>query len=202
MYVPSPRKTRFRGVVWFAARTEGDPLALGPAVREEFMAIDREQPVEQVGSLELMLTGQFAQPRFQTELMSSFALMALMLASVGIYGVNAYAVTQRRNEIGLRMALGATQSAVLREVIGQGMRLIAIGIAIGLVGAEAIALWLRSVLVGDRPAGSAGVRWAPRCCWRSWRRSRATSRPARRRESTRPSRCARNKARCLRLKLQ
>jgi putative ABC transport system permease protein len=147
MYVPHTQNP-FSRVVWFAARTDGDPLALGSAVRKEFTSIDPEQPVEQVGSLELMLNGQFAQPRFQTGLMSSFALMALILASVGIYGVNAYSVTQRRNEIGLRMALGASPGAVLGEVIGQGMRLIAIGIAAGLVGAAAISFWLRSVLVG------------------------------------------------------
>jgi putative ABC transport system permease protein len=147
MYVPHTQNP-FSRVVWFAARTDGDPLALGSAVRKEFTSIDPEQPVEQVGSLELMLNGQFAQPRFQTGLMSSFALMALILASVGIYGVNAYSVTQRRNEIGLRMALGASPGAVLGEVIGQGMRLIAIGIGARQVGAAAISFWLRSVLVG------------------------------------------------------
>ena len=147
IYVPLPQNP-FSRAVWFAIRSKSAPLTLGSSVRGEFVAMDREQPVEQVGSLEQMLTSQFAQPRFQTELMSSFALMALILASIGIYGVNAYSVSQRRNEIGLRMALGASQGAVLREVIGQGMRLIAIGIVAGLLGAEAIAFWLRSVLVG------------------------------------------------------
>lgn len=157
VYAPH-QQNPFSRAVWFAARTQGDPLALSAAVRRDFMAIDREQPVEQVGSVELMMNGQFAQPRFQAELMSSFAFMALILASVGIYGVSAYAVTQRRNEIGLRMALGATPGAVLGEMISQGLRLIVIGIAAGLVGAEAIAFWLRAVLVGAaQPSPSAFV---------------------------------------------
>lgn len=147
LYVPLPQNP-FSRAVWFAARTDGNPLTLGSAVRSQFMAIDKEQPIEQVGSLEQMVASQFAQPRFQTGLMSSFALMALLLAAVGIYGVNAYAVEQRRNEIGLRMALGATRLDVVRDILGQGMRPTAIGIVLGLAGAEAIASWLKSVLVG------------------------------------------------------
>jgi ABC-type antimicrobial peptide transport system permease subunit len=81
-------------------------------------------------------------------LMGAFAVMALILAAVGIYGVNAYAVVQRTHEIGVRMALGASSGDVLRDVIGQGMRLTAMGIGIGLLGALAIASVLRSVLVG------------------------------------------------------
>ena len=80
--------------------------------------------------------------------MDVFALLALLLAVVGIYGVSAYAVVQRRHEIGLRMALGATQGIVLREVIGQGLRLTAIGIVVGLIGAVAISSLLKSLLVG------------------------------------------------------
>jgi putative ABC transport system permease protein len=147
IYVPLFQNP-YSHAVWFAVRTSGDPLALGGAIRKEFLAIDREQPVEEVGSLEAMLNSDFAQPRFQTGLMSSFALMALLLAAVGIYGVNAYAVAQRRSEIGLRMALGASPRAVLRDVLGLGMRLIAIGIGIGLLGSAGIMWWLRSVVVG------------------------------------------------------
>jgi putative ABC transport system permease protein len=84
--------------------------------------------------------------------MSSFALVALILAALGIYGVNAYAVVQRRNEIGLRMALGASRGAVLRQVIGKGMGPTAIGIGLGLAGAVAFSSWLKSVLAGSRPA--------------------------------------------------
>jgi len=149
IYVPHPQNPWSRGV-WFVARTENNPAALVPALRAEFMAIDREQPLEQFGTLEDRLRNQFAEPKFQTGLMISFALVALILAALGIYGVNAYAVAQRRSEIGLRMALGASRASVLGQVIGKGMAPTAIGIAVGLVGAVAISFWLRSALVGTR----------------------------------------------------
>ncbi|HUA87319.1 MAG TPA: ABC transporter permease [Bryobacteraceae bacterium] len=138
----------FSGELWFAVRTAANPLELAPAVRKEFAALDPEEPVEQVGTLETMVNSQFAQPRFQSGVMMAFALMALLLASVGIYAVNAHAVAQRRGEIGLRIALGATRGDVLREVMGRGLRPTAAGIGIGLVASAAMMFWLKSVLVG------------------------------------------------------
>ncbi len=148
IYVPHTQNPFARPGTWFAARVAGDPSALASAVRAEFKSIDPEQPVEQVGSLDQMVENQRAQPRFQTILMGSFAMVALLLAALGIYGVNAYAVTQRRNELGLRMALGASKGAVLRLVVGQGMLPTGIGIVLGVVGAAASTAALRSVLVG------------------------------------------------------
>lgn len=147
IYVPHSQNPFSRGV-WFAARTQGNPSLLATAVRGEFMTIDKEEPVEQIGSLDQMFANQFAQPRFQTGLMGSFALVAFLLAILGIYGVNAHAITQRRKELGLRMALGATQGSVLRQVILGGMLSTGIGIVAGLFGAAAAASLLKSVLVG------------------------------------------------------
>ena len=147
IYAPHAQNPYSRGV-WFAVRTAGNPAALASAVRGEFLAIDKEEPVEQVGTLDQMLESQLAQPRFQTGLMGSFALVALLLAVLGIYGVNAYAVVQRRNELGLRMALGATRGSVLRLVIWQGMLPTGIGIVLGVAGAAGATTLLRSVLVG------------------------------------------------------
>jgi len=180
IYVPHSQNPFSRGV-WFAARTASDPSALASAVRGEFAAIDKEEPVEQLGSLDQMLATQLAQPRFQTGLMGSFAVVALLLAVVGIYGVNAYSVTQRRNEIGLRMALGASRGAVLRQIIGQGMLPTAIGIGAGLVGAAATTSLLRSVLVGAGPLDPLAFLGAAlllastavlACCFPAWRATR------------------------------
>ncbi len=146
IYVPYRQNPFTRGV-WFSVRTQLDPMALGPAVRARLTSIDPEQPVEQVTTLEQKLFALSAEPRFQTGLMTAFASLALLLAAIGIYGVNAYAVTQRRGEIGLRMALGATRGAVLRDVIWRGLRSTAIGMGIGLGGSVGLLIRLKSVLV-------------------------------------------------------
>jgi putative ABC transport system permease protein len=147
VYVPHAQNV-WSAVTWFLLRTAVNPMSLAEPVRREMMQIDKEQPIDQVGSMEQTFTTRFAEPKFQTEMMAAFALLALILAIVGIYGVNSYAVAQRRHEIGVRMALGATPSNVLGEILIQGLRLTGIGIVIGLAGALAVASALRTVLVG------------------------------------------------------
>jgi putative ABC transport system permease protein len=147
LYVPHAQNV-WSPAVYFTMRSQMDLTGLTAAIRRELATLDPEQPISQVGSLEQTLVTRSAEPRFQTQLMGAFAALALVLAVVGIYGVNAYAVSQRRHEIGVRMALGATPAIVLREMIGQGMKLTAAGIAIGIGGALAIASLLKSVLVG------------------------------------------------------
>jgi len=147
VYAPYAQNPFLRGV-WFVARVAGAPTSIAAAVRHELQGIDPEQPVEQFGTLEDTVAGQLAQPRFQTSLMSGFAAVSLLLAMLGVYGVNAYTVTRRRNELGLRMALGATRGQVLAMVIRQGMIPTGIGILLGIAGAVAGASVLRSILVG------------------------------------------------------
>ena len=147
LYVPQAQNV-WRRISWFAARTRIDAAGLAEVVRHEMAEMDSEQPISQLGTLEQTLSNQFAEPRFQARLMGGFAGLALVLAVVGIYGVNAHAVAQRRHEIGLRMALGATAARILRETIGEGLKLTGYGIALGLAGAWAAASVLRSVLVG------------------------------------------------------
>jgi putative ABC transport system permease protein len=147
LYVPQAQSV-WSTVFWLAVRTRVDPAGLANPIRRTMMDLDRDQPIDQPSSLEQTFSDQFAQPRFQSRLMSAFAAVALVLAVVGIYGINAYSVTERRREIGVRMALGATPGQVLREMVGRGMKLAGIGIAAGLAGALALSSTLQSVLVG------------------------------------------------------
>jgi putative ABC transport system permease protein len=125
-----------------------DALNLSSAVRSEVVSLDPELPVTQVGTLENRLSSSIAQPRFRTLLIAIFGAIALVLASVGIYGVMSYSVAQRTHEIGIRVALGAQRSNVMKTVIGQGMVLTLAGVGIGLVGAFTLTHLMASLLFG------------------------------------------------------
>jgi putative ABC transport system permease protein len=148
-YVYAPHvQNPWSAIVFIVLRSAINPASLGDSVRRELMQLDKEQPIDQLGSMEQNFATRFAEPRFQAEIMAGFALLALTLAIVGIYGVNSYAVAQRRHEIGLRIALGATPGAVLSQILMESMRSTGLGIAIGLAGAIAVGSALRGVLVG------------------------------------------------------
>jgi predicted permease len=131
-------------------RTDGDPLNLVPAVRGEVQAIDRDQPISSIRTMEEMVARSVSQRRFNMLLLVVFAGVALLMAAVGIYGVMSYSVEQRTHEIGLRMALGAQTSDVLRLLLGQGMKLVVIGVAIGLAAAIAMTRLISSLLFDVR----------------------------------------------------
>ncbi|HKY06345.1 MAG TPA: FtsX-like permease family protein, partial [Blastocatellia bacterium] len=134
--------------MYVAVRTTADPLSIIGAVKSQVAAIDRDQPIANISTMQERLRGSLSQPRFNTLLLGVFASVAMILAAVGIYGVMAYSVTQRTHEIGVRMALGARQSDVLRMVIGQGLVLTVAGIAIGLVAAVLMTRLMESLLFG------------------------------------------------------
>jgi len=134
-----------------AIRTAGDPLSLAAAVRREIWAVDKEQPVSRVRTMEEILEIEVSQRRFQTSLLTVFAALALLLAALGIYGVLAYGVTQRTGEIGVRLALGAGQSQVVRLVVGQGLQLAGLGVLLGLAASFAVTRLLDKLLFGVIP---------------------------------------------------
>jgi putative ABC transport system permease protein len=130
------------------ARTDGDPLAYVTAVRREVQALDNDQPIASVYTMEQLMSESVARSRFSTTLLAIFAGIALILAAVGIYGVMSYAVTQRTHEIGIRMALGASPRKVLRLVVGHGLLLTLIGVAVGLGVALLLTKVMESLLFG------------------------------------------------------
>jgi putative ABC transport system permease protein len=134
-----------------AVRTAGPPLGLASAVIGEVHRLDPEQPVADVRPMEEVVNLAVAGARFQTVLLASFAGVAFLLAAVGIYGVISYDVSQRTNEIGIRMALGAQPEDVRRLILGQGARLAVYGIVAGLLGAGVLTRWMRTMLFGVNP---------------------------------------------------
>jgi putative ABC transport system permease protein len=129
-------------------RTTVDPASLTSAVRGQVGALNKDQPVFNVRTMAEIVGQSIAPRRFSMMLLAVFAVAALALASIGIYGMMSYAVTQRTREIGLRMTLGAQRGNVLRMVIGQGMKLALVGVALGLVASLALTRTMKTLLFG------------------------------------------------------
>jgi putative ABC transport system permease protein len=129
-------------------RTSGDPTAIVPAVRRELQALDPQIALFGVSSLEAEISRTLSQPRFQAVLLAGFAGIALLLATIGIYGVTSHAVTQRTQEVGIRMAMGAARRDVLLLLIAQHLRPALVGLALGLAGALVLSRFLRTLLFG------------------------------------------------------
>jgi putative ABC transport system permease protein len=135
-------------LIALTVRTNSDPLALAAAVRQEVWSVDKDQPIFKVLSMEQLAAESVTLRRVSMLLLGIFAGVALVLAAVGIYAVISYAVTQRRHEIGVRMALGASASDVVRLVVRQGMALALTGVGVGLVASFALTRVMSSLLYG------------------------------------------------------
>jgi len=129
-------------------RADGDPAGMAAALRREIAALAPALPVANLKTMEQYLAGSVTQQRFSLTLLALFGAVALLLAAVGIYGVMSYSVAQRTHEVGVRLALGARRGDVVRLVVGQGMRLAGLGVALGLVAAFGLTRLMQSLLFG------------------------------------------------------
>jgi predicted lysophospholipase L1 biosynthesis ABC-type transport system permease subunit len=136
------------GAFTLLLRMAPETADLASAVRVEVRAMDADLALNSVYTLESALDDAVSRPRFNTLLLSTFAGLALTLAAIGVYGVMSFMVSRRRREIGVRISLGAARQAVIGHILGQGMRLVAVGVAIGLAGALALSRLLSSLLFG------------------------------------------------------
>ena len=134
------------------ARTNGDPDAFGKPLRAAIWSVDRDQPVWKVRSLEFLVHRDIAPRSFALTLAGIFAILAVVLAAIGVYGVMSYLLAQRTREVGIRMALGAQEAQVVRLVLGRGARVVAIAVIIGSIAAFLVARLLRSQLYGVEAA--------------------------------------------------
>jgi putative ABC transport system permease protein len=132
-------------------RTASEPLAFAKLVEREIQALDRDQPISDVRTMEQWLARSTSQSRFSSLLLTTFAAVALLLAAIGIFGVMSYAVSLRTAEIGVRVALGAERGDILRLVVGNGLRLAGVGLGAGVVLALALTRTISSLLFETAP---------------------------------------------------
>jgi putative ABC transport system permease protein len=149
LYIPHTQQSWY--FMALAVRTSSDPMAMIGSVRREVMAVDADQPVYQIQTMEDLVSKSIAQPRFYSTTLGIFATLALILAGVGVYAVMSYSVTQRTHEIGVRMAVGAERRDVIKLILREGMLLTVIGMSLGLAGALALTRIVASLLFDVSP---------------------------------------------------
>jgi putative ABC transport system permease protein len=132
----------------FMVRTASDPLQFSVPIQKQIAALDPELPVSHVLTMQQIIGESLGNTSFSSTLVLAFAVLSLLLASVGLYGVLSYLVTQRRTEIGIRIALGAKREQVLRLVLADGLRPALLGLVLGLAASVGAAQWIRSLLFG------------------------------------------------------
>jgi len=135
----------------YVVRTAVDPAIVLPAVKKEIWAVNKSLPFASTWTMEQLLSRSVRDRRFNLLLLGSFAVMALMLAAIGIYGLISFSTAQRSDEIRVRMALGATTGTILRMIIGEGLILALTGVTMGVAGALILTRFLQTLLFGIEP---------------------------------------------------
>jgi len=151
MYVPVSQAPNVESSPTIVVRTTVDSGAAAAELRAAVSAIDRTVPVDGIETVGQLVSASVAQPRFRTVILATFSILALAMASIGIYGVMNYVVLQRTREFGIRLSIGATRRDVLRLVLGRAALLIGAGTALGLGGAVAIVRLIANLLFGTAP---------------------------------------------------
>jgi putative ABC transport system permease protein len=147
VYVPHLQNNTWDSMI-LTVRASGDPMQLLPSIRSEIWSHDKNLAIAEVQTMDQVLSKALERPRFTMGMLAMFAATALLLAAVGMYGVMSYAVSQRTQEIGIRMALGARAADVLRSVLGEGMAITALGALLGMAGAIALTRVMAGMLFG------------------------------------------------------
>jgi putative ABC transport system permease protein len=151
MYVPYGQAPNVEARPTIVLCTSIDPLNIAVPLRQAVAEVDRGVPIDRIMTMHALVSNSTGQPRFRTAVILTFSLLALFVASIGLYGVMSYIVSQRTQEFGIRMVLGATRRAVLQLVLGQAAKLLGIGIALGLTGAALLSRTIATLLYGVAP---------------------------------------------------
>jgi len=151
MYMPVTQAANTESSPTIVVRTSLDPGAAATELRAAVSAVDRTAPVDRIETMEQLISASVAQPRFRTLILLAFSMLALVMASIGIYGVMNYLVTQRTREFGIRISVGATQGDVLRLVLGRAAELIGAGTCLGLAGSAFLVRLIAKLLFGTAP---------------------------------------------------